>query len=115
MTPGARKVLQELADDETADLLREGRTVYCGNRQTTCRVVDELLGVLAISILYRDGFETPTTYYGINDTGRALLRRPELETEIQAMLWAKTRTPFQIINDRVVALDSPEPEKGIEG
>lgn len=108
MTPGAARVLKELAEDESADLLKEGNIVYCGSRQTTCRVVDELLNLLAISILYRDGLETPTTYYGINETGRALLRRPELEQEIQRVIFSKKREPFQIIDDRIVLLDSPQ-------
>jgi hypothetical protein len=51
MTPGARKVLAEIAADEDCDLLQEGRTVYCGNRQTTGRIVNELLGLTAISIM----------------------------------------------------------------
>lgn len=106
MTPGARRVLQELADDEACDLLRDGGTVYCGNRQTTTKIVDELLGLLAISILYRDGFETPTTYYGINSTGRALLRRPELEQELLTVIYSKQRKPFQIIDDRIKMLET---------
>lgn len=93
MTPGARRVLKELAEDEDCDLVQEGRVVYCGNRQTTSRVVNELLG-----------FQTAFTLYGINDTGRALVRRPELEDELLKVIYSRDRKPFQIINDRVAFL-----------
>lgn len=97
MTPGARRVLQELSDDEDCDLVTSGRLAYCGNRATTRRVVNELLGCMAISVSWK---ETETSvYYCINDTGRALLRRPELETEIAAAIG---RGPFSIIADKIV-------------
>lgn len=101
MTPGAKRVLQELAGDEECDLVQEGRAVYCGNRQTTSRVVNELLNILALSITSADGFQRKTTYYGINDIGRAILRRPELEIEIQRVMYAEERKPFSIVNDRI--------------
>ncbi len=101
MTPGARRVLEELAADEDCDLAQEGRVVYCGTRQTTVRVVNELLEMLAISILYRDGFKTAFTTYGINDIGRSLLRRPELEDELRKAVYAKKRRPFSVKDDRI--------------
>lgn len=103
MTPGARRVLKDLAADAECDLVQEGFVVYCGTRRTTSLVVNELLGLTAISILYRDGFLTKFTNYGINTTGCALVRRPELEKELLRAIHA--RLPFQIIDDRIVMLD----------
>jgi hypothetical protein len=99
MTPGAKRVLQELAADEECDLIQEGNVVYCGNRQTTSRVVNELLSMMAVSILYRDGFRTPITNFGISDIGRSILRRPELEHELYASI--RTGKPIRIVNDRI--------------
>jgi len=97
MTPGARLVLQELTDDDDSDLVVSGREVYCGDRPTTRRVVNELLGCLAISVSWK---ETETSiYYAINSTGRSLLRRPELETEIAAAIG---KGNFSIIDDKIV-------------
>lgn len=99
MTPGARKVLQELADDDDCDLVHSGRSSYCGNRPTTKRVINELLGCMAISVTWK---ETETSiYYGINDTGRSILRRPELEREIYASIGGG---PITIINDKIVRI-----------
>lgn len=97
MTPGARRVLQDMVDDEDKDLVVSGRLAYCGNRATTRRVVNELLTCMAISVSWK---ETETSiYYCINETGRALLRRPELEAEIAASMG---KGPISIIDDRVV-------------
>jgi len=109
MTPGARRVLEELAADEDCDLVQEGRQVYCGNRKTTARVVNELLGLIAISILSQDGFRTAFTIYGINDIGRALLRRPALEVELTREVYRKKRRPFQISDDKIKYLDRAKP------
>ncbi len=103
MTPGAKRVLDELAADEDIDLVQEGRYIYCGNRQTTASVVNELLSMLAISITSHDGFQTKTTYYGISDIGRSILRRPELEHELYASL--PTGRAITIINDRIESAD----------
>lgn len=107
MTPGAKRVLEELAAHEECDLVQEGRTVYCGNRQTTSRVVNELLNLMAISITSADGFQQTITYYGINDIGQAILRRPELEIEIHRAMYAKERKPFSIVDDQIKFLSTP--------
>jgi len=101
MNPGARRVLEDLAANEDCDLVQEGRHVYCGNRRTTGRVVNELLGIMAISILSKDGSRAAFTIYGINDIGRAVLRRPELEAELMKEIYSKKRRPFQVVNDRI--------------
>lgn len=68
---------------------------------TTGRVVNELLGMMAISILSKDGFRTAFTIYGINNIGRSLLRRPELEDELTKEIYSKKRRPFSVVNDRI--------------
>ena len=100
MTPGARRVLQELADDEHCDLVAEGIQVWCGQRQTTRRVLNQLLWCVAISISWSEG---KATYYCINDTGRAILRRPELEDEIHRTLLSGNGA-FTIRDDALVPL-----------
>jgi hypothetical protein len=110
MTPGARRVLEELAADEECDLIQEGNVVYCGLRQTTSRVVNELLGMMAIEILYRDGFRTPITNFGISHIGHSLLRRPELEQELYIALLK--RKPITIINDRIESADALKLRRG---
>lgn len=107
MTPGARQVLADLAADEDIDLAQEGWLAYVGNRQTTVRVVKELLGLCALKILYRDGFRTAFTTYGINDIGRALLRRPELEAELQKVFYSRNPRSFEVIDDRIKFLRKP--------
>lgn len=99
MTPGALRVLKELIEDEDADVAAEGGVVFCGNRQTTARVLYELLRMTAVSVSWRDGDKF--TYYHINDTGRALVRRPELEQEIYDAL--RGGQAFTLRDDRVVA------------
>lgn len=100
MTPGARRVLQDLVDDDECDLVREGREVWCGDRQTTHVVLNELLRLTAISVTWGDGDRL--TYFGINETGRSLLRRPVLEDELIIAIMG--HMPFSIIDDRVVLI-----------
>jgi hypothetical protein len=56
-----------------------------------------------ISIIYADGF-SKTTNFDINGTGRALLRRPELEDELLKVIYSRERRPFQIVNDHITFL-----------
>lgn len=102
MTPGALRVLKELVADEDCDIAEERGVVYVGNRRTTTKIVHELLWLFAIKITFRtqglidDGGYTT---YGINDIGRSLLRRPELEPELQhAIMRGK---PFSVSNDLI--------------
>lgn len=102
MTPGAKRVLEDLRDDEECDLVAEGIYVYCGERQTTHKVLRELLWLTAVKVSWETG---GSIYYDINDTGLALLRRPELEPELQAAIGKaalKKTGPFSIVNDRIV-------------
>ena len=108
MTPGAKRVLEDLVADEDCDLAQEGLAVYCGTRRTNVRVLKELLELVAVSITFGSGNgllkEKGPTYFGINDTGRALLRRPELEDELRRALYATPRRPFSIRNDRIILI-----------
>jgi len=106
MTPGAMRVLRELAEDEHRDLVREGIVAYCGPRRTKASVVTELIGCMAIKPAWPQ--EGPgARYYVINETGRAILRRPELEQELQLAVMGHDG-PFQIVNDRIVKLKDPK-------
>jgi hypothetical protein len=99
MTPGAMRVLKELAADDRRDLVEEDGMVYCGYRRTSSRVVRELLCLMAVSVACNtNGFIT----YAINETGRSLIRRPELEAELKAAM-AK-RAAISVINDRIVEI-----------
>lgn len=109
MSPGAKRILEELAADEECDLVQEGNQAYCGNRRTAVRTINQLLGLMAISILSQDGFRSAFTIYGINDIGRSLLRRPELETELMLAIYAEKRKPFHVINDKLEFLPEPTP------
>lgn len=98
MTPGAKRVLLELAEVEDCDILVEGKTAFVGNRQTTVRVVTELLGLAALDVVDRDD---KTQRYTISSTGHSLIRRPALEMELLHRFAARPRRPFTIINDRI--------------
>lgn len=98
MTPGALRTLQDLAIDEDIDILVEGRKAYCGNRPTTCRAVNELLGCFALDVADRD---EKTRRYTISATGHSIIRRPELEAELYRWMLKRPRRPFTIIDDRV--------------
>lgn len=102
MTPSARRTLQELADDDDCDLVQERGVAYCGDRRTTTRVIDELIRLTAIKVNWCDQSGGGYISYGINETGLALLRRPDLEQELQRAIAA--RAPFSIINDRIEQL-----------
>ncbi len=100
MTPGARRVLDELANDGDIDLVEECNVAFCGNRQTTTRVVRELLSIMAISITSGNGLREDLTRYGISSIGQAMRRRPALEQEIQQAVYGN-KGPFSIIDDRI--------------
>lgn len=104
MTPGAKRAIEKLSSKEDCDILCEGKTCYVGSRQTTWNVVYELLRIIAIDDV---SDSDKIKRYILNDTGRALLRRPELEAELKEVLWSKTRRNFAVINDRVVIEDRP--------
>lgn len=99
MTPGARRVLERLAADDDCDIAAERGVVYCGNQRTTQKVVHELLWLMAISVPYGNPDDSYCVYT-INETGRSLLRRPELEAELKAAI-AKG-APFTLANDQIV-------------
>jgi hypothetical protein len=102
MTPAARRTLEQLAADESCDLLQDGIHAYCGTRPVASRVVSELRWSSAIRPLVPSDEPGPK-YYTISDMGRHYLRRPELEQEYFAAVRAG-RGPFTIKDDRIVPL-----------
>lgn len=114
MSPKAFKVLQQLSAAEKAaqaggdadpsdidetEIAVCGRTAMIGTQRIPKKVVDELLWAMAIK-----GDEIgDTTYYHINCTGEAILRRPELEAEILTAV-LKGRGAWQIVDDRIVLM-----------
>jgi hypothetical protein len=101
MTPGAKKVLEDMAADENCDLVQAGSQAWCGPRRTSPGVVKQLLGCLAISVSWNEG---RAIYYRLNETGLAILRRPELEGEIKTTV-TQNKGPFSIKNDQIEYLD----------
>jgi hypothetical protein len=80
MTPGARRILEELAADESCDLIREGIHAYCGRRRVASRTVTALVWSAAIrEVAPSNG--PGAKYYAITEMGQRYLRRPELERE----------------------------------
>lgn len=105
MTPGARRILEDLAADENCDLLREGIRAYCGNRPVASRCVTELVWAAAIhSVSPQEG--SGARYYAITSMGRCYLRRPELEQEYYEAVRVRGNR-FTIKDDRIAPLPNP--------
>lgn len=107
LSPTAIRLLQDmaavtLADEEDGTLLVDGIIVYFHHRRVHRKTFNKLIQATAISPLY-DG----SMYFGLNDTGRAIARRPELADEVYAAILAG-KGAFSIVDDRVVRLDHPE-------
>lgn len=101
MTPAAVRILKDMIEDENCDLVQEGRRAFCGNRQTMVAVINELLRGMAISLEYEsDGYRV----FSLNETGRAIYRRPELADEIFDHVM-NHKGPFQIVGGKIVLLD----------
>lgn len=107
LTKAATRILQRLADDDEIDLVAEGILVFCGNDQTNWKPLRNLLDHMAVSITFggNNGLmnEKGPTYFGINGTGRAILRRPELADEIWLHVHGR-KGPFSIIDDKIQRL-----------
>lgn len=103
ITPLMADALRLMTEAEDADLYEDAEIVcdrsacYIGFRPIARGTVNRLLQLMAIS----DGGVGGEVYV-INDTGRALLRRPELAAEIQHAL--ATGGAFTIENDRLVQI-----------
>lgn len=99
MTPAATRLLTAMRDEEE-DLVCDRLECWVGLTRFSRRTVTALLRLTAISeCRFPGGGET----YTLNDTGRALLRRPELEAELMNTL-LKGSGSFTIRDDRVVPL-----------
>lgn len=109
LTPAARRVLTELAEDDQIDLVSEGIEVYCGTRRTNWKVLRQLLDCMAVSITFGSNTgmikDKGPTYFGINGTGRAIVRRPELADEVWLHIIGR-KGPFQVVDDKITKLDA---------
>lgn len=74
VSKAARRVLRELRDDPEADLVEEGGTVYCGNRRTIKRVVNELLRLALVKVEQGSRFDGGLVRYELSEHGRWFLR-----------------------------------------
>jgi hypothetical protein len=108
MNPRAWEILTTLAsfpaDDpsDDVDLVCEGGVCYFGSQQVKRKTVDELLRCTAISISWGEigGYVA----FSINDTGRAIARRPDLEDEVCRALMRGGA--FSIRNDQLVDISN---------
>ena len=108
MTPRAWDILRWLSDMEMApheleydaEIVCEGLACWLGTTRLRRSTVNQLLRVVALT----DASDTEgVDRYVINETGRSLLRRPELESEITAALRTGTGA-WTLRNDRLVAM-----------
>lgn len=106
MRPKARAVLANLLAAESvvdpdyeAEVVCEGRSCWIGCRRVPPAAVDELLRLVALKDVSE---ELAVKRYRINDVGRALHRRPEVETDIVRAIMSGGS--FTINNDEVVAI-----------
>ena len=84
-----RQVLEDMRTAEQketyddAEIVCDGSECWVGLRRISRRTVDGLLRLAAIS---PEKFDKSSVYV-LNDTGRALLKRPELATELRLALY----------------------------
>lgn len=108
MSPATMKLLVALNaldqdGSEEPEVVCEGTECYVGTNKVHRRTVYNLLGMLAL----KDTSDVKGMQrYELNDVGRALLARPELELEIYTAL--RAGDPFHVTADHRVAL-SPAP------
>lgn len=112
MTPRAFQVLKGLVAADLAirgalgdtsegpDLVCEGSVCYFGLERVRLSTVDQLIRCCAISESWSSGNYSA---WAVNDTGRAIARRPELEAEVLAAL--PRGGAFTIQDDRLVSLE----------
>ena len=74
LSKAARRVLTELRDDPEADLVEEGREVWCGSRRTTKAVLNELLRFCLVKPENGSSFTNKLVRYEISEHGRWALR-----------------------------------------
>jgi hypothetical protein len=103
--PAYKQILHEMARAEAADelddaeLVCEGLLCFLGERRVSLRSVKKLLQLVAIR---EDSYSESVHRYTLNDVGRALVRRPELEGEVREALLRGVN--FTVKDDRLVEL-----------
>lgn len=80
---------------EDAEVVCDGLECWVGLRRISRRTVDGLLRLTAIS---PEKFDKSSVYV-LNDTGRALLKRPDLATELRLALYQGRS--FTIENEQI--------------
>lgn len=102
LSPRALEVLQQLAalpeGHEDADILVDGRYCMFGCEPIHRKTFNALIRCGALSRAYDNG-----PYWVINETGRAIARRPALADEV-FLTTMQGRGSFTIRDDRLVPL-----------
>lgn len=108
LTEGTAKASREMVeaeargDHEGAEIVCGSRECWLGYRRVQRGTVRKLLRMLAISDRSEEG--AALERYAINDTGRAILRRPALVGDINRALISGGA--FKIADDQLVPLAS---------
>jgi hypothetical protein len=76
---------ENVGEHEEAEIVRDGRTCWLGDRRIAQKTLTELLYYVAVSNR-SDGLRCE--HYGINSIGRKILENPELADEIRSRLFA---------------------------
>ena len=104
LTKATHDILKEMAaadsreDYEDAEIVCDGGLCYLGLRRVHPGSINRLLHMMAIS----DRSDSDVRRYCINDTGRAIVRRPAI---VQEIMWATAqKKAFTIRDDRVVEM-----------
>lgn len=108
LTPAMLRLLRLMHEAETADrlddaeLVCEGARCWVGEVCTTKATANRLLRLTLIS---ESSFGSGTQVFTLNSTGRAVLRRPALASELEAALLSSK--PFTIgADDRIAGLSA---------
>lgn len=110
MTPRARELLCKMAaargveNYDDAEIIHDAGSYWCGNEKTSWQVVKSLLQCGAVSHNKDGGCD----HYPINETGGAIVRRPELEAELLAVYFGAGGA-FSIRDDRMVPITKESP------
>lgn len=107
MTPAARRVLEIMAECSVVDeeyepeIVVEGRGCWLGMQRIAYRTFEQLL--LCVAIKDVSDVKGSVQRYAINDTGKAIYRRPALEDEVRRAL--RTGGSFTIRDDHLIPMN----------
>ncbi len=89
LTPAMLRLLKKMAinspaeDDGDNEVICEGGICYIGTRRIQRATVD---GLLRLCLIAQFDYGAGAEYFCINQTGRSVLRRPELTEELRSAL-----------------------------